>query len=286
MLNVEKYTIIEKTSLKKRYYSEKGGIMENLKINCEKVVDFIISFLKEEINRGGVNLAVFELSGGIDSSVVATLCKMALGKNNTFGIILPYKDTPKESVDLAYSAGRKIGIRYMRFNITPQIDYYYRNFPQAGRTRRQNKMARERMSILYDLAFHFNGVVVGKSNKSEIYLGEGTIYGDFAYDINPIADLYKTQIFQLAEYLKIPQEIIEQKKEIKIGEENSVPYQIVDSVIYYYVEKGMKPSDISSTINLKETDVKKIIEKINKSENMRKQPLIAKIPDEIKYFKS
>ncbi|RKY30284.1 MAG: NAD(+) synthase [Candidatus Omnitrophota bacterium] len=260
--------------------------MENLKLNCEKVVDFIISVLKEEINRGGSNLAVFELSGGIDSSVVAALCKMALGKNNTFGIILPYKDTPKESVDLAYSAGRKIGIRYMRFNITPQIDYYYRNFPQAGRTRRQNKMARERMSILYDLAFHFNGVVVGKSNKSEIYLGEGTIYGDFAYDINPIADLYKTQIFQLAEYLKIPQEIIEQKKEIKIGEENSVPYQIVDSVIYYYVEKGMKPSDISSTINLKETDVKKIIDKINKSENMRKQPLIAKIPDEIKYFKS
>ncbi|MCD6397335.1 MAG: NAD(+) synthase [Spirochaetaceae bacterium] len=257
--------------------------MENLKINCEKVVDFIVSFLKEEISRKGVVSGVFELSGGVDSSVVAALCKISLGKNNTFGIILPYKDTPKESVDLAYSAGRNIGIRYLRFNITPQVDYYYRNFPQAGRTRRENKMARERMSILYDLASHFNGVVIGKSNKSEIYLGEGTTYGDFAYDINPVADLYKSQIFQLAEYLKIPQEIINQKKEIKIGEETSIPYQIVDSVIYYYIEKGMKPSDISSTINLKETDVKKIIERINKSENMRKPPLIAKIPDEIKY---
>jgi len=257
--------------------------MENLKINCEKVSDFVVSFLKEEINRKGVSSAVFELSGGVDSSVVATLCKMALGKSNTFGIILPYKDTPKESVDLAYNAGRNIGIRYMRFNITPQVDYYYRNFPQARRIRKQNKMAREKMSILYDLASHFNGVVVGKSNKSEIYLGEGTRYGDFAYDINPVADLYKSQIFQLAEYLKIPQEIINQKKEIKLEKENTVPYQIVDSVIYYYIEKEMKPSDISSTINLKETDVKKIIDKINNSESMRKPPLIAKIPDEIKY---
>jgi len=259
--------------------------MDILKIKCEEVTNFIVSFLKEEINRAGVSSAVFELSEDIDSSVVATLCKMALGKNNTFGIILPYKDTPKEDVDLAYNAGRNIGIRYLRFNITPQVDYYYRNFPQAGRTRRQNKMTRERMSILYDLASHFNAVVIGKSNKSEIYLGEGTIYGDFAYDINPVADLYRTQIFQLAEYLKIPQEIINQKKEIKNGEENSVPYQIVDTVIYYYVEKEMKPSDIASIVNLKEIDVKKIIDKINKSESMRKPPLIAKIPDEIKYLK-
>lgn len=260
------------------------------KINSTRVCEFLVSFLKEEVSRSGFRSVVFGLSGGVDSAVVATLCKMAFGRNNTYGIILPYKDTPKESVDHAYLVGRTLGIRYLRFNITPQIDYYYRNFPQADRVRRGNKMARERMSILYDLAVHFGGLVVGTSNKSEIYLGYGTLHGDLAYDINPVADLYKTEIYQLAEYLKIPEEIRKKKPSAELWEgqtdeeELGFSYEFADKVLYYFIDRNMKIEEISKTTGIDETIVRKVIDRVKKTEFKRKPPITAKIPEEIKYL--
>jgi len=263
--------------------------MDILKINCEKVCAYLVSFLKEEVSKIGFNSVIFGLSGGLDSSLVAFLCKMAFGRNNTYGIILPYKDTPKESVDHAYLIGRTLGIRHLRFNITPQIDYYYKNFPQATKLRKGNKMARERMSILYDLSSHFKSLVVGTSNKSEIYLGYGTLHGDTAYDINPVADLYKTQIYQLSEYLKIPEEIRIKKPSAELWEgqtdeeELGFSYEVADKVLFYYFEKNMKQQDIMKEIKIDERTFLKIIERVKKYEFKRKPPLMAKIPDEIKY---
>lgn len=261
-----------------------------LKINCERVRDYLVEFLKEEFKKANKETAILGLSGGIDSTVVAYLCKIAFGRGNTYGIILPYKDTPKSSVDHAYLVGRTLGIRYLRFNVTPQIDHYFKNFPQADKIRIGNKIARERMSILYDLSVHFEGIVVGTSNKSEIYLGYGTLFGDLAWLINPIGDLFKTQVYQLGKFLGIPEEILNKKPSAELWEgqtdegELGFTYQQADAILFYYIEKNMKPEEIANQLKgIKKEIIFKVIEKVRKTEFKRKTPLIAKIPDEIKY---
>lgn len=257
--------------------------MENVpRINAEKVVDYIVSFLRDELQKLNAIAAVFELSGEMDSYIVSNLCKMAIGRDNTYGIILPYKDTPKDALDNAFHTGRILGIRYLRFNITSQIDYYFRNFPQADRERKEDKMARERMSILYDLSSHFNGVVVGTVNKSKLYLGYGTSHGNFAFDLNPIGDLYKTQIYQVAEYLKIPQEIGEREKRIEKEAGREITDEI-DLILHYHIDRGLVADEIIKTKGLDAEKVKNVLQKVKATEFMRKLPPIAKIPDEVKY---
>ncbi|MGC8976708.1 MAG: NAD+ synthase [Candidatus Ratteibacteria bacterium] len=263
---------------------------EILKINPQKVRDFLVEFLRDEFKKANKEVAIFGMSGGIDSTVLGYLCKIAFGKNNTYGIILPYKNTPKISVDHAYLVGRTLGIRYLRFNITSQIDYYFKNFPQADNIRIGNKIARERMSILYDLSAHFGGLVVGSSNKSEIYLGYGTLFGDLAWLINPLGDLFKTEIYQLAQFLGVPEEILKKKPSAELWEgqtdedELGFTYHDADIILYCYVEKNMKLEEIVNQYkNLNLETVNKVIERVKKYEFKRKSPKIAKIPDEIKY---
>ena len=263
---------------------------EILKINAERVRDFLVEFLRDEFKKANFQNAIFGMSGGVDSTVVGYLCRLAFGKPNTYGIILPYKNTPKVSVDHAYLVGRTLGIRYLRFNVTPQIDYYFKNFPQADKVRIGNKIARERMSILYDLSHHFNGLVVGSSNKSEIYLGYGTLFGDLAWLINPLGDLFKTEIYQLAEFLGVPKEIIEKKPSAELWEgqtdedELGFTYKEADIVLYYYVEKNMSADEIANQVKeVSKEKIYKIIERVRNTDFKRKQPKIAKIPEEIKY---
>ena len=264
--------------------------MKELKINPERVRDFLVEFLRDEFKKANFHNAIFGLSGGLDSTVVGYLCKLAFGKSSTYGIILPYKNTPKSSVDQAYMIGRTLGIRYLRFNVTPQIDYYFQNFPQADKLRIGNKIARERMSILYDLSVHFGGLVVGSSNKSEIYLGYGTLFGDLAWLINPLGDLFKTEIYQLAEFLGVPDEILKKKPSAELWEnqtdeeEMGFTYKEADVILYYYVEKNMTEEEISNQAReISKETIHKVIERVRKTEFKRKPPKIAKIPDEIKY---
>ncbi|MCM8767848.1 MAG: NAD+ synthase [Candidatus Omnitrophica bacterium] len=263
---------------------------EILKINPERVRNYLVEFLRDEFKKANKEIAIFGMSGGIDSTVLGYLCKFAFNRNNVYGIILPYKNTPKISVDHAYLVGRTLGIKYLRFNVSPQIDYYFKNFPQADKLRIGNKIARERMSILYDLSVHFNGLVVGSSNKSEIYLGYGTLFGDLAWLINPLGDLFKTEIYQLAEFLGVPKEILNKKPSAELWEgqtdeeELGFSYKDADIILYYYIEKNMKPEEIvNQDKNLNIELVKKVIERVKNTEFKRKGPKIAKIPDEIKY---
>ena len=260
-----------------------------LKINCEKVAEYLVNFIRDEFKQNNFTTAVIGLSGGVDSTVVAYLCKIALGKTGICGIILPYKSTPKTALDHAYLVGKILGIRHLEFNITSQIDHYFKNFPQADKLRKGNKMARERMSILYDLSAYFNGLVVGTSNKSERYLGYGTIHGDLACGLNPVGDLYKSRIYQIAEYLNVPEEIRKKAPSAELWpdqmdeKELGFTYEEADEILFYYIDRQMQPDRIMKTVGIKKDVTKKVIDMVKRSEFKRKLSLIANIPDEIQY---
>ena len=121
---------------------------------------------------------------------------------------MPYKSSNPDSQAHAEMVVQKSGIESLLVDITPQIDAYFDRFPDADARRRGNKMARERMTILYDHSARWNGLVIGTSNKTEILLGYGTLYGDMASAINPLGDLYKTQVWALAEAIGVPSVIV------------------------------------------------------------------------------
>lgn len=174
------------------------------KINAAFVEKVLVRFIRDEFGRCGCGRALLGLSGGLDSSVCAALAARALGPANVLGLIMPYGAAFPADVRDASALARRLGIRSETIDISPQIDLYFAARPEADRVRRGNKMARERMAILYDHSAREGGLVLGTSNKTELLIGYGTVYGDMACAINPMGDLYKTQVRELAAYLRIP----------------------------------------------------------------------------------
>ena len=259
-----------------------------LRINNPKVIDYLVNFIQTEFAKTGLKTAIIGLSGGLDSTVVAYLCVLALGKENVFGIVLPSEQTSKKTLGHALSVVRTLGIHNLRYGISSQINEYFKNFPQADKKRIGNKMARERMSILYDLSVHFKGLVVGTSNKTERLLGYGTIYGDLACALNPIGNLYKTQIRSLAKYLKVPPEIIDKPPSAELWQGQTdegdfgFSYEQADEILYYYVDQKMSPEDIADKEGILKDIVKEIIRRIRQNAFKGKMPVIAEIPDKVK----
>ena len=176
----------------------------DLAINAELVTAILTRFIRTEIRRAGFERAVMGLSGGIDSSVVTFLAARALGPDNILAVTMPYKTSSDATARDAQAVVDHLGVRTIEVPITGPIDAYFGQFPHASRMRLANKCARERMTVLYDQSAAFNALVLGTSNKSELLLGYGTQFGDMASAINPIGDLYKTQLYPLAAYLGVP----------------------------------------------------------------------------------
>ena len=180
-------------------------ITADLRINAELVTEILTRFIRIEIRRAGFQRAVVGLSGGIDSSVVTYLCAKALGPDNVLAVTMPYKTSSEATRRDSQAVIDQLGVQTIDVPITAQIDAYFAAFPDASQMRLANKCARERMTVLYDQSAAFQGLVAGTSNKSELLLGYGTQFGDMASAINPIGDLYKTQLYQLAAYLGVPE---------------------------------------------------------------------------------
>ena len=179
-----------------------------LTINPELVTAILTRFIRTEIRRAGFERAVMGLSGGIDSSVVTFLAARALGPENVMAVTMPYKTSSEATTRDALAVIDCLGVRTIEVPITGQIDAYFAQFPDASRLRLANKCARERMTVLYDQSAAFNALVLGTSNKSELLLGYGTQFGDMASAINPVGDLYKTQLYCLAAHLGVPRDIL------------------------------------------------------------------------------
>ena len=256
--------------------------MNKLDLNLKEVHSELVEFLRESFKKAGFSKAVLGLSGGIDSALVAYLLRDALGKENVLAIMMPYKSSNPDSLNHAKLVIEDLKINSKTIEITDMIDAYFKNEKEATSLRMGNKMARERMSILFDYSSKENALVVGTSNKTEIYLGYSTQFGDSACALNPIGDLYKTNIWDLSRYLKIPNELIEKKPSADLWEgqtdeqEMGLTYKEADQVLYRMLEENKKVEEVL-TEGFNKDLVDNIVRRMNRSEYKRRMPLIAKI---------
>lgn|GEM_PF-82705 len=223
--------------------------MEKLKIDPQYAADQLVKFIRETVNEAGFSRAVVGLSGGVDSALSAYLTVEALGAENVLGLRLPYETSSPDSLEHAELVIEQTGIQSETYSITESVDAILEDFPEAGQVRRGNVMARARMIYLYDQSHAFEGLVMGTGNKTETLLGYSTRYGDGAFDLNPLADLYKAQVRQLASFLGVPRAIIDKppSADLWLGqtdeEELGFTYQDADQLLYLLVEEQQTASE-------------------------------------------
>jgi NAD+ synthase len=256
--------------------------MHDLRLQCETVQKILTGFIDNEVRKSGFARVVVGLSGGVDSSLAAFLAAEALGPHNVWGIQMPYRASSPESVEHATLVVKTLGIQSLSVDITPMVDAYFTSFPDADHVRRGNKMARERMTILFDHSARLGGLVLGTSNKTELLLGYGTLYGDMASAVNPLGDLYKTQVRQLARHVKVPTVIVEKQPSADLwaGQtdeaELGFTYQEVDRVLYLLVDQRYEVADLVAE-GFDERFVRAVSHKVQSSQYKRRLPVIAKV---------
>jgi NAD+ synthase len=257
--------------------------MVNVQINCEAVRKILTGFIANEVRKAGFQRVVVGLSGGIDSALSAFLAAEALGPENVWGILMPYRTSNPESAAHAALVVQALGIPSLTVEITPMVDAYFAMFPDANQLRRGNKMARERMTILFDHSARLAALVLGTSNKTELLLGYGTLYGDTASAVNPLGDLYKTQVRQLARHLGVPAAVVEKQPsaDLWVGqtdeEELGFTYEAVDRVLFLLVDQRYEIADLVAEEGVEEKFVRAVAHRIQSSQYKRRLPVIGKI---------
>jgi NAD+ synthase len=217
--------------------------MIDLTIDTRKVRGFITDFIRTETSQAGYTRGVINLSGGIDSALACSLAVEALGAENVLALRLPYHSSSPDSLAHAQLVIDTLGIASITLPITSMVEPLFERFPEMSPVRRGNVMARQRMIVLYDQSEAFHGLPIGTGNKTEILLGYSTIYGDAACAINPLGDLYKTQVRQLARALGVPEPILDKPPSADLWDgqtdegELGFTYAEVDQLLALLVER-------------------------------------------------
>ncbi len=257
--------------------------MANLELNCQAVRKVLTGFINNEVKKAGFHRVVVGLSGGVDSSLSAYLAAEALGPENVCAILMPYRTSSPESTEHASLVVKALGVNSLSVEITPMVDAYFARFPEADQMRRGNKMARERMTILFDHSARLGALVLGTSNKTELLLGYGTLYGDMASAVNPLGDLYKTQVRQLSRHLAVPAAIVEKQPSADLWEgqtdeaELGFTYEAVDQVLSLLVDQRYEVADLVAEKRFDEAFVRAVARRVQASQYKRRLPVIAKI---------
>ena len=256
----------------------------DLRLNSRIIETLLTGFIAEETKRAGMTRVVVGLSGGIDSAVAAILARRALGSKGVVVVMMPYRLSSPESLSDAEDLAGRLRVKKEVHDITTMVDAYFESDPRAGRLRQGNKMARERMSILYDRSMVHEALVLGTSNKTELLLGYGTIHGDMASSINPIGDLYKTQVRELAEHLEVPLSIREKAPSADLWpdqtdeKEIGIPYEELDQILALLVDMRYSAAAVEKA-GWPRSVVRKIQKMIMRSQYKRRLALIAKISE-------
>lgn len=221
------------------------------KIDIEKERKKIVEFIRDYLYNAGFRKGIIGLSGGLDSSVSVYLSKEALGKENVISVILPYMTTPITSINDAELVNQKLEIKSYTRDITPMVDSYFATYEKdATPLRRGNFMARIRMCVLYDLSAKQHALVIGTGNKTELYLGYVTQFGDSACALEPIGHLYKTEVRELAKLLGVPKHIIEKIPSADLWQgqtdegELGITYEKADEILYRLVDEALTEDEI------------------------------------------
>jgi len=266
--------------MKKRISAAKSPI--NLAINQELTEELLGDFIRRETLRAGFQRVLLGISGGIDSAVVLALAVKALGADSVLGILMPYRTSAPSSLRDGREVVQRFGVTSHEIEITGMVDAYLNLLPKSDRVRKGNKMARERMSILYDLSSAHKALVLGTSNKTELLLGYGTQFGDLASALNPVGDLYKSQLRQLARHLEIPPRILKKTPSADLWpgqtdeKELGFSYPRVDRLLYFLVDLRGTPEEAVAQ-GFSKRMVTQVLERIRRSQFKRRMPLIAKV---------
>ena len=248
-------------------------------------------FIRNFLDQNGFSRVVIGLSGGVDSSLSGALGARALGAENVLGLIMPYKNSDPQSEKDALALAAHFGFKTERIDISPAVDAFFGD-GGASSVRRGNKMARERMSILFDIAARENALVLRTSNKTEICLGYWTWYGDSACSLNPLGGLYKRDVRRLAQYVGVPENIVAKSPSADLWpgqtdeDELGLTYDLADKVLEKIIEEGETSLDKIVASGVDDSVVKKIVERINRFAFKRSLPAIdllgtTPIPDKV-----
>jgi NAD+ synthase len=240
----------------------------------EKITEKIETFLSDEIKKTKSKGVILGLSGGIDSAVLAYICKRKL-KENTLAIIMPDTEiTPKSETEDALKMISLTGVDYKLVDINPIVKEYSM-YLEPDEKSKGNLRARVRTNILYYYANLKNYLVLGSSDKSEYNIGYFTKYGDGASDITPIISLYKLQVREIAKYLQVPENVISKKssphlwKDHEAEDEIGITYEEIDSILYCMFEKKLSIEEIQKITLIEKSKIEKILELNTNSEHKR-----------------
>jgi len=237
-------------------------------VNCKEIKNIITTFIRDEVKKTGLNNVVIGLSGGVDSSVVATLAVEALGKDRVYGVLMPSSESTmlksenfKDALELANSLNIVTFVIPVSDMLNTEgihkltMDSYMDNMDEF-KLRWGNIKARTRMIILYDLAKQLEAIVLGTTNKTELLLGYLTKYGDGGVDIEPIADIYKTEVFRLARYINVSENIVNKPPSAELWDgqtdedELGMKYSEIDQVLWWLIEEEYDARKLESELDI------------------------------------
>lgn len=255
-------------------------VPEYLRIDAAKTAESLVSFIRGYVEASGAAGVVLGLSGGADSSVLAALAVRALGSGRVFSLIMPDIESPTSSISDAREVSEILGLKPYFVDITEGVAFVLKSFgdtyESSSRIARGNVKARLRMLMLYYIANKTNSLVLGPSDRSEWLLGYFTKWGDGAADIYPLLNLYKTQVRLLGDYLGLPERICWKPASPdfwpghKASDELGAEYDVIDRILYFYVDRGMKVEEIVEHAGVSPDLVTRIVSRISATEHKRR----------------
>ncbi|GAA6731821.1 NAD+ synthase [Thermus sp. 93170] len=252
---------------------------EVLELNWPLVADFLTRFLREELAWRGYSKAIVAVSGGVDSATTLALAVRALGPGNVHALFLPHRDSSPLSREHAYLVAGAFGVALEEVDITPMVEGYAALTPDLTPHRKGNVMARARMIVLFDKSEAYRALPLGTGNKTERLFGYYTWHGDDTPPVNPLGDLYKTQVWRLAEHLGVPEAVVKKPPTADLipGQTDEgdlgVRYLRADVILEHYL-KGYPDAYILS-LGYTEEELKRVKERVNRTHWKRALPTVA-----------